>query len=294
MYSGFNVLHRLHTISGSLKKAEGRVAAIVLEGPDQAVRFSIKELAGAADASEPTVLRLVRKLGCNGFSDFKLRLSQELAIAQMFVFSETDAPPRRAGDVIDKVYHSAELALDHCFTQRDPEALESAAKAILSASRLFCFGIGGSSANMAAEAETRFFRYDVNVTSTGDHYRQRMIAGLCEASDVLLIFSVTGQPPALVGSAQIAREMGATVISITRPQSSLAAASSIVLPLDIPDHEKHFQIPHRSRYGQLYILDCLATLVATERLERSAGKLRTLRRLLLDMNGPTEQQPIGD
>lgn len=294
MHSAFNILNRLHALSGSLKKAEGRVAAFVLDAPDRVIQLSIKDMAHAAAVSEPTVLRLVRKLGCDGFSDFKLRLSQELAVAQMFVFSDSDAPPRRATDAADMVYRSAERALAQCFTQRDPEALEAAAAAVVAASRVFCFGLGGSSANIAAEAETRLFRYDIHVTSCSDHYRQRLIAGLCERADVLLIFSVTGQPPALVESARIAREAGATVIAVTRPKSSLAEASTIMLPLDIPDHEKHYGIPHRSRYGQLFILDCLATLVATARLERSAGKLRNLRTLLLELNGPTAQQPIGD
>jgi RpiR family carbohydrate utilization transcriptional regulator len=294
MHAPLNLLNRLHAVSRSLKKAEGRVAAFVLDTPDRVVDISIKELAGAVAVSEPTVLRLVRKLGCDGFSDFKLKLSQELAIANMFVFSEADAPPRRAADVVDIVYRSAERALAHCYTQQDPDALEAAANAILKAERMFCFGIGGSSANLAAEAETRLFRYDVHVSSCSDPYRQRMIAGLCEENDVLLVFSVTGQPPLLIDSAHIAASRGAQVIAVTRPRSGLAAASTILLPLDIPDHEKHFQIPHRSRYGQLYILDCLATLVATARLEHSATKLRHLRTLLLDLNGPTLQQPIGD
>jgi RpiR family carbohydrate utilization transcriptional regulator len=63
--------------------------------------------------------------------------------------------------------------------------------------------------------------------------------------------------------------------------------------LDVPEHE-NFQIPHRGRYGQLFILDCLATLVATARQAHSSDKLRNLRTLLLEINGPTVQQPIGD
>jgi len=294
MRISLGILNRMHVELGKLNKAERRVADAVLADPHAATAMSIGELAGAAATSEPTVLRLVRKLGCGGFSDFKLRLSQDLAVNEMFVFSESDAPPRAAAEVAERVYHSAAQALSHSFSQRDPEALQAAATAILAAARVFCFGIGGSSANMALEATTRLFRYDVHATASSDHYHQRMIAGLCEPGDVILVFSVTGQPPALVESAEIARELGAVVIAVTRPKSPLARASTIVLPLDIPDHQRHFQIPHRSRYGQLFILDCLATLVATERLSTSAEKLRGLRALLLKMNGPTDEQPIGD
>ena len=50
------------------------------------------------------------------------------------------------------------------------------------------------------------------------------------------------------------------MIAVTRRDSPLAKASSILIGLDIPDDDRRFEIPNRSRYGQLYMLDCLATL----------------------------------
>ena len=289
-----SVLDRIRDGLNRLSKAERRVADIILADVDAAIRLSIKDLAQEARTSEPTVLRLARRLGCDGFPDLKRRISQDLAIERMFVFPNHDSPPRSAEDVAMKVYDASAQALAYAFEQRDSSTLERAALAILAAPRVFCFGVGGSSANVAAEAENRLFRYDIHATAMADPYRQRMASGLCEPEDAVLIFSVTGQPRSLVDSAEAARELGATVISVTRPKSALAKASSIVLALDVPDHERHFQIPHRSRYGQLFVLDCLVTLVATQRLEASAPKLRRLRAMLIDVHGPTDQQPIGD
>ena len=76
--------------------------------------------------------------------------------------------------------------------------------------------------------------------------------------------------------------------------SPLASASTNPLPLHIPDNDQHFEVPNRSCYGQLYVLDCLATLVASRRLERSAPKLQRARAALLRLHGETEHQPIGD
>ena len=84
------------------------------------------------------------------------------------------------------------------------------------------------------------------------------------------------------------------MIAITRIGSPLAAVSTILVPLHIPDNDQHFEIPNRSRYGQLYVLDCLATLVASRRLERSVPKLRRARAALRRLHGETEHQPIGD
>ena len=277
-----------------LNKAERRVAEVVLADREKAVSMSMAELAAAASSSEPTVLRLARRFGCSGFSDFKRQLAIESAIERMFVFDGIDKPPEEPVNVAKRVHQLAVQALSIGNLQLDHGALKKAADAVVCSSRVFCFGVGGSSANMASEAENRLFRYDIHAVFSSDHYRQLIMAGLCDSRDSVLTFSVTGCPAALVEAVQVAAQNGATTISVTRPMSPLASISDIVLPLDIPDPEEHVQIPHRSRYGQMYVLDCLATLIASARIGGSAEKLRNLRAMLLDVNNSDEAQPIGD
>jgi RpiR family carbohydrate utilization transcriptional regulator len=289
-----SVIERIQDQRDGLARAERRVAEIILADIEASLRLSIKELAAQAQTSEPTVLRFARRMGCEGFADFKLRLSQDFAISRMFVVDEHEGSMSSGEVVTNLTYEAAAQALAYGFQQRDPEALERAALAVCNARRVFCMGVGGSSANIAIEAENRFFRYDVAASAIIDPYRQRIAAGLCQSDDVVLLFSITGQPRSLIDSAETAGALGATTIAVTRPQSALARAAGIVLPVDVPDHEKHLQIPHRSRYAQLYVLDCLATLMATRRLDQSAPKLRRLRAMLIALHGPTDQQPIGD
>jgi RpiR family carbohydrate utilization transcriptional regulator len=212
----------------------------------------------------------------------------------MFVLSDPPSLSQEPGTIASQVYEATAQALAYSFAQRDPDALAAAAAAINAACRVFCFGVGGSSANVAAEAANRLFRFDVCVSAVVDPYGQTVTAALCGATDVLLLFSVTGKPLSLVSSAALAREQGAAVIAITRPGSPLAANSTVVIGLDIPDQDRRPEIPNRSRYGQLYFLDCLATLIAARRLETAAPKLQRAREALLSLHGPTEQQPIGD
>lgn len=289
-----SLIDHIRQSTESLKKAERRVASTILDNIEAATRMSIKELAASASVSEPTVLRFARRMGCDGYAEFKIRISQDNAIARMFVLTEEETLSGDAPTVAAAVYDAAAQTLAHSFAQCDPIALEAATSAIVDAKRLFCFGLGGSSANIAIEAENRLFRYDIPAVAIIDSYRQRLAVALCECGDVVLAFSVTGKPAALVESANAARGLGATVISVTRRETPLAEESSIVVPLEIVDHEKHLQIPSRTRYGQLFILDCIAAMVGTRRLASSAPKLRRARAALLSVNGPTEQQPIGD
>jgi RpiR family carbohydrate utilization transcriptional regulator len=289
-----SLIERMRSSVDDLNKAERRVATSVLSDIDAATRMTIKDLAQTASVSEPTIVRYARRMGCDGFLDFKLRLSQDQAIARMFVLTEGETLPRDAATVATHVYEAAAQALAQSFAQRDPAAIDRAAEAIAAAGRVWCFGVGGSSAIVAAEAENRFFRYDIPTSSTADPYRQRMVATLAEPGDAFLIFSVTGKPRSLVESANTARELGASVIGVTRPGSPLAAECTILVPLQIVDHEKHLQIPSRTRYGQVFMLDCIATIVGTRRLPHSAEKLRRTRAAIIGLHGPTDQQPLGD
>ncbi len=289
-----SLLERIRQSLVHLNRAERRVADTVLSDVDAAMRSTIKDLAETARVSEPTIVRFARRMGCDGFTDFKLRLSQDHAIARMFGLNEEETLPTDAPTVASHVYEAAAQTLAQSFAERDPEAIDQAASAIDGARRLWCFGIGGSSAIMAAEAENRFFRYDVAASATADPYRQCMAAAMTEPGDVFLIFSVTGMPPPLVEAAGIARNLGGVVISVTRPGTPLAAESSILVPLKIQDHGKHLQVPSRTRYAQMLMLDCLATIVGTRRLGRNAEKLGRARATISALNGPTDQQPLGD
>jgi RpiR family carbohydrate utilization transcriptional regulator len=212
----------------------------------------------------------------------------------MFTLSKSPEPTQDPATIANQVYEATAQALAFSFAQRDPAALTAAVDAIHAARRVFCLGVGGSSANVAAEAANRLFRFGIAVSPVVDPYAQAVTAALCGTQDVLLIFSVTGKPPSLLSAARLARQHGATVIAVTRPGSPLADASTVLIGLDIPDDDRRPEIPNRSRYGQLYVLDCIATLIGVRRLDTAAAGLHRAREALLAPHGPTKQQPIGD
>ncbi len=215
-----------------------------------------------------------------------------LALKQ--IKAERTTPAETGSDVADQVYEATTQALASAFAQRDTAALEKAAEILHRGRRIFCFGVGGSSANVALEAENRFFRLDMAVSATADSYKHRVIASTVDPQDVLLIFSVTGRPRSLVDGAEIATSLGASVIAVTDPSSPLAARASVVVPLIAFDEEKFFYMPNRGRYGQLFVLDCLATLVGAWRRNTVGKKLWRARSNLVSLHGTTDSQPVGD
>ncbi|MBF9235194.1 MurR/RpiR family transcriptional regulator [Microvirga alba] len=289
-----NLIESIEQIAPSLKKAERRVAEMALQDIEGTTRISIKAFAAQAEVSEPTVMRFVRRVGCNGFSDFKLRLAQDFAVGRMYIEAERKVHSGDAETTAQRVYQSATDALATAFAGLDERALTNAANAIAKAGKVVCIGVGGSSAIMAQEMENRLFRFGLSVTASADPYKQRMLAAIADKGDAFLIFSVTGKPRSLLDAAEIATGRGATVIAITQPQSPLSGHASILLPLAVPGDEVHFNFPNRTRYGQLLVIDCLSALVGALRQPLSARKLHRIRTVLLALHGHTEAQPIGD
>jgi len=78
----------------AMHRSERKVAEFVLSRPAEVVRMRIVDLAEQADVSEPTVIRFCRAVGCNGFLDFKLSLSQQLVASPSYgqiAITDTDS-----------------------------------------------------------------------------------------------------------------------------------------------------------------------------------------------------------
>ncbi len=289
-----NIIDELRRTLEQLSRAERAVAEVILRDVEAATALTTKQLADQAEVSEPTVVRLARRLGCAGFPQLKLRLSQDFAVARMFLRPDLARKPRDAQSVAEQIHQAASQALLHVYTHHDPDALALAAQVIDQARSLYCMGTGGNSSNMAAEAENRLFRFGVPVQTVIDPYRQHMLAAASDPGTAFLLISMTGRPQALLETARLARERGARVICLTRRRSPLAELADVLLELDIPDQEADFQLPNRSRYAQLYMIDVLATLVGVKRVDQALPQLKRMRTALVSLHGPTEQQPIGD
>ena len=62
----------------SLNELELEVYNYIVRHQEQVVEMKIRELAEAAHVSTTTVLRFCKKVGCNGYSEFKLKYKMYL------------------------------------------------------------------------------------------------------------------------------------------------------------------------------------------------------------------------
>ena len=259
MHAQTSLLQLMQSDTVRLSKSDRKLSAIILADPASVIHQSIALLASTAEVSEPTVNRFCHKLGCDGYPDFKLRLAQEISSnGQLFVENLTQGDD--SSMVIQKIMSSIQGSIQSLANSINPEALDKAADAIAECKTVNFFGMGASS-SVALDAQHKFFRFGMPVSSHTDFINQRMMCSMLEADDVAVFISYTGRTEAMIINAEIAQERGAMLIGITSSGSVLSNQCDIVLNAVTAEDTDLFT-PMTSRIIHLAVIDMLATSVA--------------------------------
>lgn len=269
----------LLTIRGllpSLNEQEQKVGHYVLEHPAEVVWLSIGALAQHCNTSDATISRFCRKIGANGYGDFKIGLAQELAL--------TDAAGYERADAGDDLYSAAVKviaadlkALQDTLRVLDLAALDLAAEALLAARRVDIYGSGGG-AIAALELQYKLMRVGVRAVPHTDSEMQVTSATLLTPLDVAVGISHSGEAPDVRHALLVAVEAGATTVAITNhPASPLARAAHISLHTSAQEALAH-GYPLGARVAQVGLIDVLYTCMARKRhveVEHSQDRIAT-------------------
>lgn len=271
--------------------SEQRIADILLDHFDFAVNASIIELAERAEVSPPTVTRFCRRLGCQSFSDFKVRLAKTAFVGVRYLnpAAKSTEPADVAADVITK----AQNALFGVHRALDPVVLDKASERLSNAGMIYAFGSGGNSSMIATEFQNRLFRLGSRVTASNDHNMQLMMTAAAQPQDVIIGSSFSGRNQELVRCFTLARENGIGTIALTQSRSPVAEAAELVVGIDLPEGDNIFR-PTSTRFAFLAMVDVIASLVAYRNRKRSTLTLRHIKQQLVEHRDGDDRQILGD
>lgn len=256
---GSSVLDRIHQAQSDLSPAERRVADLVLSRPRSILNDPISEIAKAADVSQPTVVRFCRSLGCEGLSDFKLRLASSLTgtipVTHTKVTDEDSAV-----ELGDKVLGNTASAILQTRDMLNRSAIERAIDTLLAARRIEFFAYGNYGI-VAEDAQYKFLRFGLPANARIDPRLQLLAAEQLTPDDVVVVVSSTGRIAELNAAIEAAIAKDAKVIAITASQSPLAKRATITIAVDHAE-DVTTQVPMISRVLYLLVIDILAVGVA--------------------------------
>ncbi len=240
----------LRSLASDMTPALARVAETVLAAPDTTLYQSITELAETAGSSEASVIRFCRDQGFSGFQDFKLALAKELATDQRH--ADAGLPT----DDIQRLVETAVVALRETEQLIVRTDVETAARRLLSATFIECFGVAAS-AVAAQYLAYKMSRIGRACRASSDAHLAVMAAGTARPGSVHVVISSSGSTVDSVRVAQVAKRHGGFVIGISnRAKSPLIAACDIALIASWPETPlTGGAFP--SKISQLLIIDAL-------------------------------------
>lgn len=211
---------RIHALKGLATNKERKL----IEGLEQIEReklvyMSITELASQLKMAEATVVRFCKKLGYNGFQDFKLSLIKELGTMERSDVSSTvKRIARQMTDAITETSYGMDY--DKCL---------EIARLLVQAKKIGAFGVGNS-AVPAMEIGNILARIGINVVVTPDPHMQAITTSHMTENDVVILISVSGSTKDIIDVAEIAKRNGVKVVVITcYDRSPLAKYGDYVL-----------------------------------------------------------------
>ena len=259
---GSAILGQIRRARAELSPAELRVAEYILTHPRAALNDPIAEIAKAAEVSQPTVIRFCRSLGCEGLSDFKLRLASGLTGTVPVTHTQVTHDDSML-ELGAKVLGNTASAILQVRSELNRDMIDRAIDMLIRADRVEFYAVGHYGV-VAQDAQFKFLRFGVPSGAYTDPRLQLLAASVLRPGDVAVIISSSGRLPELLEVVEKVRERGASIVAITASQSPLAKKADAALIVDhVEDISTH--LPMISRILHLLVIDILAVGVAMRR-----------------------------
>lgn len=201
-----------------LTHAERKVTEVLLRDYPVAGLQSVTKLAEAAEVSTPTVIRLARKLGYDGFPGLQDALREEAAaqIKRPILKSEGWPEGRRDSQAFRGFAEAVFANLDNTIERLDPRTFDAVSR-LLSAPRRKLFLSGGRITRSNADYffnHLQIIRPGVTLLSQSRNVWPQVLLDM-DRTAVLIVFDIRRYERDLAKLAQLAKERGAVVVLFT-------------------------------------------------------------------------------
>jgi DNA-binding MurR/RpiR family transcriptional regulator len=258
---------RILGIRPLLSNKEQAVAAFLLSDPKEFISLSISAIAFRCRVSETVVIRLYRKLGFEGFHQFKIDIAQSLT-----------APPEegvgdlKAGDSMEtikrKVFAVTRQALEESAPSVQSDMLSMACEAILSSRRIVVIAFGGS-VPVAMDLVHKLLKLGMVATLQTDSHLQVMAAAVLGAGDLLVAVSHSGNSRDIIEALEAAQKRGVRTLLITGIPHSPATVAADICLYAVCRETTYQTDAMTSRTVQLAIIDTLYVALIFSDKERA-------------------------
>ncbi len=259
MSSGPTAVVRIKAAYRDMGAKDKEIANYVLSNLQEVSRSSISDLSSHLDMADSTIFQFTKRLGYEGFRDFKIALLTE----------ENDPQEKVSGKILEgdseetiihKVFQANIHALEEADASADPHQYHTALAIITSSDSTTFFGLGQSNA-VALDAYQKFLRTGIRCNYCTDFHMQLMNAALLSENDCAVVISHTGRSREVIELAETIHEHKAKMILVTAYSMSPFARMADAILITPAAEDQHRTEAHATRISELAVLDALFVLV---------------------------------
>ena len=250
------LLINIKSCYSSMSKTEKRIADYIIENINSVSPMTITDLSAVSGASEATIVRFAKRIGCSGYQQLKVLLIKEEHHLANKSLDEKDTFLSIYSKISDDTYSS----LLKTKASLNEESFRKAYELIMNHNYIFIVGVGNSYA-VCLDAYHKFLRLGFNIIPIGDSHFQVISACKANENTLFIVVSHSGYTKDILDTVDIAKKHKAKIISVTGDKSSLLAKKSDVALVTSSEEINYRLLGLSSRYAQLAIFDTLYSYI---------------------------------
>lgn len=253
------VRNQIFSAYDSLFDAEKKVADYLMNHQEKAIEMSVSELAAACEASQATIVRFCKKIGCNGYHHLKIKMAKEMREQDDHEFSNEISIDNIEQSLMNIMASKME-ELKETLSSIDGKMLREIIDLILNANAVE-FTAMGNTIPIALDGSYKFNQLGIPAVGSTIWETQEAYARTMRKGDVMIAVSASGASRHLLNMANIAKENGVKVVAITnQSKSPLAEASDYTIVTATREQVFHDQVSF-TRMAAMAVIDSLFLLL---------------------------------
>lgn len=258
-----SVLKLLDAQKETMTQADRQIAQFILDDPERMLALSSAALAEATGRSQSSVVKFSQKLGYAGYQQLKLAVTKAKALEWQAPGGVIHGTIEASDDymaIVQKLIGSKLLAMRESSAANDEQTISLVLDKLAGARRVQLAGVGASSL-VAKDFSYKLLKLGRVVLLNSDSHIQISNASALDGRDMLMALSYSGRSMETIRIAELARQRGATVVSVTGLQSNPLADIADIRLFTVADEERVRSSAITSRDAQLMLMDMLFILL---------------------------------
>lgn len=217
---------------------------------------------------------MCKKLGFDGYRDFRQALVYELALYQNNERMDKNDVERDDDieSIVEKITYKNMTSLEETRKLIDVEKVEKCVELLCSCNHIFLFGMGASLC-VAKDAYLKFLRVNKPCFVAEDWHSQYILAQNSTSRDVGIFISYSGETGEMIRCLEQVRANQTPAILITRFAASTMAAMATYVLFTSANESLFRSGATSSRIAQLNMIDILYTAYAAANYDQCISRL---------------------